>query len=125
MVDAKGCPSWRRQGQGIAITIEITTETLTIRIKVGIEITVGLTITRGSHCCATITRGHAGCLPTWQNAIDRYGLAHASPRRTPNNAVRVLRQSVSHPGVCKLCLRGRRVGSLLLFNMLCCTDVKF
>jgi hypothetical protein len=69
MEEAKGCTTRRRQGQGITITVG--TMTTTIIIIIGISITIGITIlvtvtvglTTGFHCCATMTPGHAGCLP--------------------------------------------------------------
>jgi hypothetical protein len=53
MAEAKGCPTRRKQGQGITI-IETT---ITIGI---ITIIIELTITIYFHCCATMTPGHAG-----------------------------------------------------------------
>jgi hypothetical protein len=64
MVRAKGCPTWQRQCQGIRITTALG-KAMTIRITVGLKITIG------SHCCATMTPGYAGSLPPEENTTDR------------------------------------------------------
>jgi hypothetical protein len=69
MVEAKGCPNWRIQGQelitrGIAMKIGV--------ITIGIKITMGLTITICSHCFGTMGPGHAGCLLPTKNVTDRH-----------------------------------------------------
>jgi hypothetical protein len=59
MVNVKGCPTQRRQGHRITI-------------RTGITMTIGtIKITIGSHCCATMTPSHAGCLPPRKNMTDR------------------------------------------------------
>jgi hypothetical protein len=61
MVQAKGCPTRQRQGQGIAIKIGTI---------IGITIT-GLRII-GSHCCATMTLCHAGYPPPSKIVTERH-----------------------------------------------------
>jgi hypothetical protein len=40
-------------------------------IPIGITIVTGLTITTGSHCCTTMTPGHASCLTPTKNVTRR------------------------------------------------------
>jgi hypothetical protein len=46
-------------------------ETLISTNKSTIRITIGVPITTGSYCCATISSVHAGCLPPRKNATDK------------------------------------------------------
>jgi hypothetical protein len=66
MAEAKGCQTWRRQGQGTTITIGTATTGTTMAIGM-------IIITTGSHCCVTMTPRHAGCLPPRKNVPDMGG----------------------------------------------------